>query len=143
MANRGAGEKREEPGETPAGMAELVRIMRKEQKQQQQLMQLQMDALRGMMERNVRAEEERDRQRVGAAAGVGEQIKLTRLTETDDVEAYLTTFERLMTIGGIRPDSWALRLAPQLTGKSQQAYAAMTTADSVEGQGGDLAQVRR
>ena len=106
MANRGAGEKqeeqekrREEPGETPAGMAELVRIMREEQKQQQQLMQLQMDALRGMMERNVRAEEERDRQRVGAAAGVGEQI---------------------------------LRLAPQLTGKAQQAYAAMTTADSVD-----------
>jgi len=37
-----------------------------------------------------------------------------------------------MTIRGIRPDSWALRLAPQLTGKAQQAYAAMTTADSVD-----------
>ena len=92
-------------------------------------MQLQMDALREVLERSTRDRSD-DRSR---AAG-REQIKLTRLTETDDVEAYLTTFKRLMAIGGIDEDSWAIRLAPQLTGKAQgkvqQAYAAMSREDA-------------
>ena len=35
-----------------------------------------------------------------------------------------------MAIGGIDEDSWATRLAPQLTGKAQQAYAAMSREDA-------------
>ena len=114
---------------TASGMAEFFRLMREElveqqqrireeQAQQQSMMQLQMDALREVLERSTRDRSD-DRSR---AAG-RKQIKLTRLTETDDVEAYLTTFERLMAIGGIDEDSWAIRLLPQLTGKAQQAYA--------------------
>ena len=121
---------------TASGMAEFFRLMREElveqqqrireeQAQQQSMMQLQMDALREVLERSTRDRSD-DRSR---AAG-RKQIKLTRLTETDDVEAYLTTFERLMAIGGIDEDSWAIRLVPQLTGKAQQAYAAMSREDA-------------
>ena len=54
-----------------------------------------------------------------------DSVKLTKLSPTDDIEAYLTTFERLMRAYDIPEVRWALKLAPQLTGKAQQAYAAM------------------
>ncbi len=58
--------------------------------------------------------------------------KLTKVTEADDIEAYLTTFERLMRAYEVSEDRWALKLAPQLTGKAQHAYAAMDTSQSAD-----------
>ena len=52
-------------------------------------------------------------------------VKVTKLTEEDDIEAYLTTFERLMNAYDIQEERWSFKLAPQLVGKAQQAYAAM------------------
>ena len=52
-------------------------------------------------------------------------VKLTRLSDTDDIESYLTTFERIMKAYEVDPARWAYKLAPQLTGKAQQAYAAL------------------
>ena len=66
-----------------------------------------------------------------------ETIRLTRLTETDDIEAYLTTFERIMQAYEVDRATWAFKLAPQLTGRAQQAYAAMPGADA-----GDYGKVR-
>ena len=63
---------------------------------------------------------------------MGEHVKLTKLTETDDVEAFLTTFERVMTIGRVPEETWTLRLAPLLSGKALQAYAAVPTADAAD-----------
>ena len=57
-------------------------------------------------------------------------LKLTHLSEQDDVEAYLTTFERMMVAYDIKEARWAFKLVPQLTGKAQQAYAAMPSAKS-------------
>ena len=56
-----------------------------------------------------------------------DSMKLTRLSDSDDIESYLTTFERLM-----KPDTarWAFKLAPQLTGRAQQAYAALEPTDA-------------
>ena len=54
-----------------------------------------------------------------------DSVKLMKLSATDDIEAYLTTFERLMRAYDIPETRWTLKLAPQLTGKAQQAYAAM------------------
>ena len=51
--------------------------------------------------------------------------KLNRLTETDDIEAYLVTFERLMASSRVSQEDWTLHLAPQLSGKAQKAYAAL------------------
>lgn len=58
----------------------------------------------------------------GLGAG---QPKLTKLADSDDIEAYLTTFERLMAVCGVDRARWSYMLAPQLTGKAQKAFAAM------------------
>ena len=50
-------------------------------------------------------------------------VQLVRLTEKDDVETYLTTFERVMEAYEIDKSRWAFKLAPYLSGKAQQAYA--------------------
>ena len=54
-----------------------------------------------------------------------DSLKLTKLGEGDDIEAYLTTFERIMEAHEVRRERWSYQLAPQLTGKAQQAYAAL------------------
>ena len=56
-------------------------------------------------------------------------LKLNRLHDTDDIEVYLITFERSMEAYEIDTKRWSFLLAPHLTGKAQQAYAAMA-ADS-------------
>ena len=71
-------------------------------------------------------------------SGPRDKLILTKLSEHEDIEAYLTTFERLMTIYKVEEMRWAVKLAPQLTGRVQQAYAAM----SVEA-AGDYAQVKQ
>ena len=44
--------------------------------------------------------------------GRHEEMKLTRLTEKDDIEAYLKTFEQMMDMYGIGKEKWAYKLAP-------------------------------
>ena len=50
---------------------------------------------------------------------------LTKFVEGDDVEAYLTSFECLMTVHRVDRTLWVVHLAPQLAGRAQQAYAAL------------------
>ena len=59
-----------------------------------------------------------------------EPLKLTKLTEGDDIEAFLTTFERAVEVHRLDRDKRAAILAPQLTGKMWLAYAAMTDTDA-------------
>jgi len=47
-----------------------------------------------------------------------ESLKLTKLTEADDIEAFLTTFGRAVEAHGADRDKRAAILAPQLTGKT-------------------------
>ena len=54
-------------------------------------------------------------------------IKLQKLTESDNIEAFLTTFERMMLAYEIGQERWAYKLAPNLTGK---AHAAMPTEEA-------------
>ena len=58
-------------------------------------------------------------------SGENKHVRLTRLSDNDDIEAYLTTFERMMEAYEIERACWSFKLAPQLTGKAQQAYAAL------------------
>ena len=53
-----------------------------------------------------------------------------RLTEANDIEAYLTTFEQMMEVEEADEAKWAFRLATQHTGRAQQAYTAMRSADT-------------
>ena len=52
--------------------------------------------------------------------------KLRPLGKDDDIEAFLTTFERAMANARITEEFWSAHLAPQLTGKAQLAYAALS-----------------
>ena len=49
--------------------------------------------------------------------------KLTRLLESHNIEAHLTIFERTMQAHEV---DVSISFAPQLTGKAQQAYAALS-----------------
>ena len=66
-----------------------------------------------------------DGRRDGARAAIREIYKMAKFTEGDDIEAFLSTFERVMGMSAIEEDRWSCILAPQLAGKAQQAYAAM------------------
>ena len=66
-----------------------------------------------------------DGRRDGAREAIREIHKLAKFTEAKDIEAFLTTFERVMGMSAIEEDQWSCILAPQLAGKAQQAYAAM------------------
>uniref|UniRef100_A0A1X7U2K0 Uncharacterized protein n=1 Tax=Amphimedon queenslandica TaxID=400682 RepID=A0A1X7U2K0_AMPQE len=65
-------------------------------------------------------------------------VKLTKLMDNDDIEAYLTTFERQKTVPRGR---WVFKLALQLSGRAQQAYATMAAEiwSLQEGEGSDPA----
>ena len=56
-------------------------------------------------------------------------LKLSCLTKDDNIEAFLITFERMMTAYSVDPARWAFRCAPQLTGRVQQALPAMKAKD--------------
>ena len=96
-----------------------------ERRRQEEEVQQQMQLLREMVEGSRRREEAPAR-----ASGENDRVKLSKLSEADDVEAYLTTFERMMAVYEVDRARWAFKLAPQLTGKAQQAYAAMSVEDA-------------
>ena len=79
-----------------------------------------MDLLQGLIEGIHKQGESAEKR-----AEKDKDMKLTKLTERDDIEAYMKTFERMMVSYEIKPDRWVFKLAPQLTGKAQQAYAAL------------------
>ena len=60
------------------------------------------------------------------------EARVTKLTEDDDddIEAYLTTFERMMDAYEVPQSRWSFKLAPQLIGRAQQAYAGLTPNDA-------------
>ncbi|KAL5496656.1 hypothetical protein EMCRGX_G012989 [Ephydatia muelleri] len=77
-------------------------------------MRKQMEMLRKVTEESRRPEESRTRPMEGEA-------KFVKLTEQDDIESYLTTFERIMRACEVKEERWTMKIAPQLTGKAQQA----------------------
>lgn len=60
------------------------------------------------------------------------RIAVPRLEEGDDVEQFLTTFERLATAYRWPQTDWAVILVPYLTGKARAAYVAMDSDDSLD-----------
>ena len=57
-------------------------------------------------------------------------VKLVPLSDKDDIEAYLVTFEHVMTAQKMEKSCWSQYLAPQLTSKAQLAFAALPGVDS-------------
>ena len=62
-----------------------------------------------------------------APLGNGPQVKLVPLTTQDDIKSYLVTFERIMEVP---KEQWTYYLPPQLTGKAQQVFAALSLDES-------------
>ncbi|TKS65328.1 Retrovirus-related Pol polyprotein from transposon 17.6 [Collichthys lucidus] len=56
--------------------------------------------------------------------------KLLPLSPDDDIEHFLTTFERMARVCHWPKDGWAVRLVPLLTGKARSAYVLMDVKDS-------------
>ncbi|XP_043959103.1 uncharacterized protein LOC122823502, partial [Gambusia affinis] len=56
--------------------------------------------------------------------------KLHPLLPDDDIEHFLTTFERMAQVCRWPREEWAIRLIPLLTGKARSAYVLMDFADS-------------
>ncbi len=56
--------------------------------------------------------------------------KLLPLSPDDDIEHFLTTFERMARVCRWPKDGWAVRLVPLLTGKARSAYVLMDMKDS-------------
>ena len=57
-------------------------------------------------------------------------VKVQKLTEEDDIVAYIATFERLMIAYEVKHDRWVFKLASSLVGKAQQAYASLNAEDA-------------
>ena len=93
-------------------------------------MQTMMEQLREVMMLPPRFDERRDSGR--RAPGTAVEPKIARLSDADDIEAYLTTFERLMTVDSVDRATWAVRLASHLTGKAQQAFAVMRETEATD-----------
>ena len=72
----------------------------------------------------------RDEERIGMSSGsaVTEKVVLTKFIEGEDIEAFLTTFERLMTLYHVEEARWVV---PQLSGRALQAYAAMSADETL------------
>ena len=91
------------------------------------LMREQMEMLTRLVGESRQVEETRTNVSQGSKEG---EAKLVKLTVQDDIESYLITFERVMRAYEEKENRWAVKLAPQLTGKAQQAYAAMRAEDA-------------
>ena len=63
-----------------------------------------------------------------------QKVPLAKLRPRDDVEAFLTSFERSMRAYSVPPDDWVYLLSPRLTDKALLAYTelAFTEADSYD-----------
>ena len=58
------------------------------------------------------------------------KVKLPKFHEGEDIEVFLTTFERLAVVHKWPKSEWPVRLIPQLSGKALEAYSRMSIADS-------------
>lgn len=93
-------------------------------------MQAHMDAMWSQMERLMKVVEDTKATPVTTIKSELSGVKLVPLSEKDDIEAYLVTFERVMEAHKVDQDRWAHYLASRLTGRAQLVFAAVPTAKS-------------
>ncbi|XP_064386057.1 uncharacterized protein LOC135334709 [Halichondria panicea] len=101
-----------------ADLREERRVRAEEAAKRDEDMREQMDLLRGL----IGAQGEGG----GERRATSQDPKVAKLTDADDIEPYIVTFERLMTAYEVPANRWVFKLAPQLSGKAQQAYAALS-----------------
>lgn len=57
---------------------------------------------------------------------------MPRFEDGDDIEQYLTTFERLAVAYMWPKEDWAVHLVPYLSGKARSAYVVMDINESMD-----------
>lgn len=62
----------------------------------------------------------------------GYEPKMAKLEDSDNIEHYLTTFERLATVFNWPEEDWAIHLIPLLTGKARSAFVAMDSEGTLD-----------
>eukprot|EP00731_Ephydatia_muelleri_P004053 Em0002g229a len=105
-----------------ARLEEERQIRERENRKQMETMQTHMAALMKLVEDSQKAKVVSPKRELS--------VKLVPLSDKDDIEAYLITFERVMTAQKVEESCWSQYLAPQLTGKAQLAFAALPGEDS-------------
>jgi len=65
-------------------------------------------------------------------SAVQKEPHLQQLSEVDDIEHYLTTFESIAVACRWPTTDWAVRLVPLLTGKARSAYVHMDIVESLD-----------
>ena len=122
------------------------RQRREEQAALERAQMREMEMLKRLVERTMNQEQEWERVPVAAVERTKDSVKLMKFTETDDIEAYLTTFKRMMSAYEVEKTRWAYKLAPQLTSSAQQARPGECrpgeSRDLRRSQGGDPSVVR-
>ena len=73
-----------------------------------------------------------ERDRTATPTVERDKVKLSKLCDSDDIEAYLKTFERMMVAYDIPRARWVFKLAPQLSGKAQKAYTALSAEEATD-----------
>ena len=100
------------------------RTRERETREQMEAMHAHMEKLVSMMEKT---------QSTQSGKSVRElSVKLVPFSEKEDIEAYLVTFERIMTAHMVNKDRWPHFLAPQLSGRAQLAFATLPTEQSAD-----------
>ena len=108
------------------------RVVEEERLRQQRVVEEEKALMREQMEMLTRlVGESRQVEETRTNVSQGSKEGEAKLTVQDDIESYLITFERVMRAYEVKESRWAVKLAPQqLTGKAQQAYAAMRADDA-------------
>ena len=103
----------------------------------------QLEMMKSMLDRSLARPHEVETTSSSSRPHTSDKIGLRKLTDSDDIEAFLTTFERLMALYHVEESHWVAKLAPQLTGRAQQAYAAMPAGEALVYQDVKKAVLRR
>ena len=81
-------------------------------------MEEQLRIMREMLERSDIHGDDRGSAESGTSSLAQDRLVLTRFVEGEDIEAFLTTFERLMSVYRVDEARWVPKLAPQLSGRA-------------------------
>ena len=132
-----------------AGMATLVKMLLEDQKTREddivqererqeaaearhaKQMAEQLEMMKAMLDSSLSRAREGETTSSSPRLPNADKIVLTKLTNSDDIEAFLTTFKRLMALHHVEESHWVAKLVLQLTGRAQQAYVVMPVEEAL------------
>ena len=96
----------------------------KERERQLKMLQLETEKEIKLKELDVRSKE------LTSQPEIKSKVSLPKFDENQDIEVFLTSFERLAELHKWPKEQWPVRLIPQLSGKALEAYSRMAVTES-------------